>query len=326
LSKDFTLEYNKVSKTKYKYIYGPVPSRRLGKSLGIDIVPFKICSYDCIYCQLGRTQARILERKPFFDPDLVLHEINSFLEEKRETDYLTFSGSGEPTLNSNIGKIIKGIKKITDIPVVVLTNSSLLWDRQVRKDIENADVVIPSLDAVSEEAFKKINRPVEGLNAEKVFAGLEKFSHEFNGKIFLEILLVKGINDTEKEIELFLKALPALRIDTIQLNTVVRPPAEKFAAALSEKELMSFKNRIDTGIPIEIIAHFHPEHPKLFSVETEAEVKALLKRRPCKLEEMSASLGINRSELLKHLVEMERQGIIKSEPAKKTEEKFYMIT
>ncbi len=125
------------------HIYGPVPSRRFGRSLGIDIIPFKICTYDCIYCQLGRTRKKTLKRNQFYDINSLLRELETFLQNKREIDYLTFSGSGEPTLNTGIGEIIQKLKKISDIPVIVLTNGSLLWDKEVRNSLKYADIVVP---------------------------------------------------------------------------------------------------------------------------------------------------------------------------------------
>ena len=315
-----------MTENNWSYVYGPVPSRRLGRSLGVDIIPFKICTYDCIYCQLGKTREKSLERKSFINVDSFMEELKNFLQREREIDYITFSGSGEPTLNNKIGELIKKIKEITNISVVVLTNSSLLWKEDVRKDLKNADIVVPSMDAVSEEVFNKINRPVEGLTIEKVLEGLKQFSHEFDGKIFLEIMLVKGVNNNEKEIELMRNVISGLRVDKIQLNTVVRPPAEKYSVPLSENELEDLKNRLDVGLPIEIIAHFSAAKKKIYNVEIEKEVLNLLKRRPCKLEEMAVSLGINRNELLKYLVELQNKNVIKSEQPEGSTEKYYVIT
>ncbi|RKY86186.1 radical SAM protein, partial [candidate division KSB1 bacterium] len=201
------------------HIYGPVPSRRFGRSLGIDIIPFKICTYDCIYCQLGRTRKKTLKRNQFYDINSLLRELETFLQNKREIDYLTFSGSGEPTLNTGIGEIIQKLKKISDIPVIVLTNGSLLWDKEVRNSLKYADIVVPSMDAVSEETFLKINRPSDGLKISDVLNGLKNFSFEFKGRIFLEIMFVKGINTSKKELKLMKDIIGKLQIDKVHLNT-----------------------------------------------------------------------------------------------------------
>jgi len=307
------------------YIYGPVPSRRFGRSLGIDIVPFKICTYDCIYCQLGKTREKILNRKSFIDVNAFTEEFKTFMQKERLIDYVALSGSGEPTLNKDIGEIIKRIKINTDIPVLVLTNSSLLWNKEVRDDLKNADIIVPSMDAVSEGVFKKINRPVDGLIIDTVLEGLKKLSGEFEGLIFLEIMLVKGINDSEKEIELMKNVIKELHVDKIQLNTVIRPPSEKFSAPLGESELETIKDKLNVGIPIEIISQFSAAIREIYNIEIEKEVLNLLKRRPCKLDEMALSLGINKNELLKYLVELKNKKIVKWYQEKESTENYYVI-
>jgi len=178
--------------------YGPVPSRRLGFSLGVDIIPYKVCSYNCIYCQLGKTTSRTLTRKPYVSPATVIKGIKAAISENKKIDYITFSGSGEPTLNKDLGEMIQKTKKITSIPVAVLTNGSLLWRKSVRDDLALADLVVPSLDAVSSGIFKRINRPAKGLSIKKVLDGIKKFADDFKGEIRLEIMVVKNINDSKK--------------------------------------------------------------------------------------------------------------------------------
>ncbi|MGB7060806.1 MAG: radical SAM protein, partial [Candidatus Zixiibacteriota bacterium] len=155
-----------------RLIYGPVPSRRLGISLGVDVVPYKTCSYDCIYCQLGKTTNHSIQRKSFVPIDSVISDVKKVLNENSDIDYITFSGSGEPTLNQDICEMITKVKNFTQIPVAVLTNGSLLWDRRVREDVTRADLVVPSVDAVSEDIFQKVNRPIEGLDVKKVLDGI----------------------------------------------------------------------------------------------------------------------------------------------------------
>ena len=307
------------------HIYGPVPSRRFGRSLGIDIIPFKICTYDCIYCQLGRTRKKTLKRNQFYDINSLLRELETFLQNKREIDYLTFSGSGEPTLNTGIGEIIQKLKKISDIPVIVLTNGSLLWDKEVRNSLKYADIVVPSMDAVSEETFLKINRPSDGLKISDVLNGLKNFSFEFKGRIFLEIMFVKGINTSKKELKLMKDIIGKLQIDKVHLNTVVRPPAEKDALPLDKRELEDIKNLLSDDVPVEIIAQFSAKAKKVYNVNIEKEVVELLKRRPCRLEEMADSLGINRNELLKYITQLQNRNVIKLIQSKEDSEKYYII-
>jgi len=299
--------------TNYKYIYGPVPSRRFGKSLGIDIIPHKICTYDCVYCQLGNTLKKTLERKPYYKTDItaiIERELEAFLDRGGEADYLTIAGSGEPTLNSNIGEIIGKIKGITDIPVVVLTNGALLWNKDVKNALAEADIVVPSMDAVSEELFSKINRPVEDLEIEKVLEGLKTFSEGFKGKIFLEIMFVKAVNDGKKEIELMKNAIRELQIDKVNLNTVVRPPAESNVLPLAENELKNVKSMLDEGMLIEVIPEFSMDNKKINNIELEQEVLNLLKRRPCELEERAVSLGAHENEILKYLVQLQSKNTV----------------
>lgn len=293
-----------------KHIYGPVPSRRFKKSLGIDLVPYKVCSYDCIYCQLGRTTNKTILRKPYIDAGTLLEEFKTVLNDNLEADHITLAGSGEPTLNSGIGKIIEGIKKDTDIPVVVLTNGSLLWDKNVRREIILADIVAPSLDAVSANMFKKINRPENSLSTRIVPDGLKQFSTEYTGKIFLEIMFIKETNDKQEEIELFRRTIDTIKIDRIDLNTVVRPPVEMNVNALSTEELQEIKRKFDDDIPVEIIADFSIKNKTFSKTMLESDILNLLKRRPCKLDEMAVSLAINKNELLKYLTHLQNNKVI----------------
>jgi wyosine [tRNA(Phe)-imidazoG37] synthetase (radical SAM superfamily) len=168
-----------------KYLYGPVPSRRLGRSLGVDIVPFKLCTLDCVYCQLGKTTKKTLQRGDFLPVEAVLAELKSRLADGLEADFITIGGSGEPTLHSRLGALIDGIKKLTSIPVAVLTNGTLLYKKDVRADCAKADVVLPSLDAADEQTFRRINRPRSGLTVEQLISGLCAFRSEFTGQIWL---------------------------------------------------------------------------------------------------------------------------------------------
>lgn len=308
-----------------RLIYGPVPSRRLGFSLGVDIIPYKVCSYNCIYCQLGKTTNKTLRRRSYVNPASVLKGIKTAISENKKIDYITFSGSGEPTLNKDLGTMIQKAKKITSIPVAVLTNGSLLWRKSVREDLASADLVVPSLDAVSAGIFKKVNRPATGLNVKKVLDGVKKFTEHFDGEIRLEIMLVKAINDSEKEIKKINEFEKDLKIDKIELNTVIRPPNDPEARPLTKEKLLRIKKLFDPNLKVEIISDFtrHYEE-KIFRRDLEQRIVDLLKRRPCRKEEMAVSLGVHLNELLKYLnILLQRKKIKKSK--KSSQKDFYIL-
>jgi len=190
----------KQNKSPALHTYGPVPSRRLGFSLGIDIIPLKTCSLNCIYCQLGPTPKKTTHKKEYFSSSDILAQIRKKLSSGQRIDYITFSGSGEPTLNKALGKLIRDIKKTTSIPAAVLTNSTLLSLKSTREALMDADLVVPSLDAATQEIFVKVNRPHSSLKLEEIIEGLWKFRQEFKGSIWLEIMLVKGVNDSPSHI------------------------------------------------------------------------------------------------------------------------------
>ncbi len=179
---------------QYKYLYGPVPSRRLGRSLGIDIVPLKVCTLDCVYCQLGRSSEKTTRRREYVPIDAVIEELAEKISNGLDADFITIAGSGEPTLNSGLGKLLKAASDITDIPLTVLTNGTLFYREDVRADCAQADVVMPSLDAGDEPTFRKINRPHRDISIEKLVSGLCALREEFAGRIWLEVFLVDGMN------------------------------------------------------------------------------------------------------------------------------------
>ncbi len=223
---------------KYKYIYGPVPSRRLGISLGIDPIPLKVCSFNCIYCEVTRTTLLTTERKEYISSEKILLELKNFLKESNQhIDYITFSGSGEPTLNSKIGYMIKKIKKFTNVPVAVLTNASLLYREDVRDELLNADLVKCTLDAAEEKYFKRINQPEQYLTIRRIVNGIIKFSEAYKGKLLIEVMLVRGVNDTEENYRALYKILKRIKANKVQINTVVRPSAFGFAKSLTDQEL-----------------------------------------------------------------------------------------
>jgi wyosine [tRNA(Phe)-imidazoG37] synthetase (radical SAM superfamily) len=211
-----------------KHIFGPIPSRRLGRSLGIDPIPLKTCNWNCIYCQLGRTRPVTNERREYVDPTTIVAQLHSVLAAHApgEIDWLTFVGSGEPTLNSSLGSMIRQVKAISDIPVAVITNGALLFLPEVQQDLLVADAVLPTLDAGSAVLYKKINRPHPGVPFEQVVAGLVAFRKVYQGKYWVEIMMVKGINDTEPALRELAVVLDQIEPDEIHINQPIRPPAE----------------------------------------------------------------------------------------------------
>ena len=281
---------------KYRHLYGPVPSRRLGRSLGVDLVPHKICTYNCIYCQIGKTTEKTLLRKEYVAAGEILEEVKTFLKEEHPPiDHLSLGGSGEPTLHSKIRSIIEGIQLMTVLPVAVITNGSLFHEREVREDLLRADRVLPSLDAVSPEVFEKINRPAPGFSIENVVQGLIDFRKIYQGQIWLEILFCKGINDTENELLRMKEAINQIRPDLIHLNTVVRPPSETWVTPLTQMEME--KIRVFFGERAIIISEFDRHLPTPPETEVGERILSILRRRPLSLSDLSQNMGLSRDEL-----------------------------
>ena len=211
---------------KYKYVFGPAPSRRLGLSLGLDLVPFKTCTLDCLYCEVGRTTTRTIRRFNRHLAEDILGELKDYLDSPGpKLDYITLAGCGEPTLNAEIGRIIEDIKIMTPIKVAVLTNGTLLYREKLRRELAQADLILPSLDTAREKTFLMLNRPHPALDLERIIEGMVIFRERFGGQIWLEALLCKGLNDQMPELEALHEAATRINPDRIQLNTVFRPPA-----------------------------------------------------------------------------------------------------
>ena len=236
-----------------KYVFGPVPSRRLGRSLGISPIPKKACNYSCIYCQLGRTDKMTNTRQEFFPLEDILEEFKLYLKDEDKFDVVSIVGEGEPLLYLKLGDLIRGLKKMTSKPIAVITNSGLLSDPQVREDLMEADIVLPSMDAADEKSYRKIDRPYGRIRYEETFQGLVKFSKEFKGQIYLEIMLMDGINDDEETLKKFKELLKEIRYDKLYINTPVRPPAESYAH-VSKPEAISLATKMLGGISIDALA------------------------------------------------------------------------
>ncbi len=278
-----------------EYVYGPVPSRRLGRSLGVDLVPFKTCTYDCIYCQLGRTTNKTTQRKEWAPTDIVINQLKIKLSSK--PDYITLSGSGEPTLHSKIGEIIVRIKEMTDIPIAVLTNGSLLWLPEARHSLRVADLVLPSLDAGSDCLYRYINRPHPDIPFGKMLEGLVKFRDEYAGKYWLEILLLAGVTTVEAQVNALAHAIKLIGPDKVHVNTVSRPPVEDFAMAVPPERLKRIASQLsEKG---EIIAANTGIHEQYETSARSQDILALLRRRPCSVEDIALGLGLHRNAVLK---------------------------
>ena len=325
---------------KKKYLYGPVPSRRLGLSCGVDIVPFKVCTLDCIYCQLGATTEKTIERKEYVPPEAVLAELRETLAEGLKADFITISGSGEPTLNSRLGELIDGIKKITNIPVAILTNGTLLYRPDVRADCAKADVVLPSLDAGDKQTFEQVNRPHKDINIEKLISGLCDFRNEYAGQIWLEVFLIEGMNTDAGQIAKIKNIIKRIRPDKVQLNTAVRPTTCAGIKRVDTEQLEAIAAEL--GKNCEVVADFSssrdgsapvrcqpiPAHRDSCGIKSKAEdisgahfvtsckmeaLLSMLKRRPCSLDDICTGLGIGRNEALKHISHLQHRGVINYE-------------
>jgi wyosine [tRNA(Phe)-imidazoG37] synthetase (radical SAM superfamily) len=292
-----------------KYTYGPVPSRRLGRSLGVDLVPKKICTYDCIYCQIGRTTRQTLERKEYVPARSILRDVKEALQEGGGgVDYVACSGSGEPCLNSAIEEVIHGIKEMTATPVAVITNSSLLHLKEVRQALSMADVIMPSLDAVTPAVSQTVNRPHPALDVTKIIEGLAAFRSEYKGQLWLEILLCRGVNDGLEEIEGMREAIRIIRPDKVQLNTVVRPAVEAYAAALAPEQMEQVRGALDEEA--EIIAEFEGHGQATPSEAVEEKVIRIIQRRPVTPDDLAKILGLHDLEIVKILDKLTKQGKI----------------
>ena len=297
-------------------VYGPVLSRRFGYSLGVDIIPFKICPYDCIYCQLGKTTDKTTKRKRYINIDIrsFLRSLKNVIESAKKINYITFSGSGEPTLNTDIGILISKTKQLTNIPVAVLTNGSLLYRKEVVESLRKADLIKVSFDAPDEICFKKVNKPSPAITFKKIIDGLNLLLNNFNGKIWLEVMIIKNINDSIEQAKQFKKIIDDLdkngsRINKIHLNTPVRPsePGEILIPdSVRLKEIESI-----LGGKAEIIRDLKLKSKEFKSSRLEQEIVELVKRRPGNIKEISRSLQTNINQVIKCLKNLSDQKKIK---------------
>lgn len=298
--------------SKYKHIFGPVASRRLGRSLGIDLIPFKTCSLDCVYCECGRTTVKTIERKDYFPVEEVLGELKDWKDKGGEADIVTLAGSGEPTLYKSLTEIIKGAKEITGLPLCLITNATLFYLEEVREAALLADVVMPSLDAADEKTFKKLNRPAPDLPFADYLDGLKTFCEEYRGKgrVDLEVFLVPGINDNEDQMTALSLLSRSLKVNCVQLNTAVRPPAEKEVLPIPREDMEKWARYF---IPkAEVIASYHSAPLKEERAVSEEELMETLSHRVMSLEDLIEAKGYPKEMTESLIKDLLKKGQIRS--------------
>lgn len=296
---------------QYRHLYGPVPSRRLGRSLGLDMVPMKMCCYDCVYCQLGPTTEHTTRRSECIDVNEVLADLERWLEDGGSADYLTFAGCGEPTLNLNLGEAIARTKQMTEIPTCVLTNGALLWKQGVRDSAMQSDLIIPSLDAGTEETFRRVNRPADRLSLDQVIDGLRETTAAFHGEVWLEVMLVAGVNDSDEELAALGEAVRSVGADRVQINTVVRPSGTEAVERVDNGTLV--RARIILGASATVISSAWEHEVPEGAEHDEQEVLALVSYRPCTVEDVARGLGMHPNEAIKHLQHLIATGQLRQE-------------
>ncbi|MGA1874722.1 MAG: radical SAM protein [bacterium] len=274
------------------------------------MVPYKTCSFDCLYCELGKTSCHTSQRQPYLDLDVIGQELKEQLSHlEGKVDYITLAGSGEPTLNKNLGELVSMIKGLSSIPVAILTNSSLLPDPEVRKELQEIDLIVPSLDAVSQDIFEHLNHPVAGLQAEAIIESLIALRKEFRGHIWLEVLFCQGINDSLTEVQRLHEAVETIRPDLIQINTVFRPPAIEDTRPCTSEQLDQIAQLL--GPKAQVVGQPHPGKAEVSQSRSfQKRIQELLRRRPCTLDDIAQITGLNRAELIKVLDGLTQAGLL----------------
>lgn len=294
---------------KSRHVYGIVPSRRLGRSLGVSTVPFKLCNYSCVYCQLGRTTKMCNTRQSFYPPDEILDELEEFLKihSEKEYDVITLVSEGEPLLYRPMDTIISGIKELSKKPVVVITNGSLFYDEDVRSEVRQADIIMPTLDAWDEESFKLINRPFGKLRFEKVYNGLLELRNSFPGEIWLEVMLVKKLNDSKEQLKKLAERIAKLKPDRVYINVPLRPPAEPWVEKPDETTIKQAREilnatSIEKGAPGKFVS---PES------NAESALLEIIKRHPMSKSSICGFLEQRKINCEQFLRQFEKLGHVK---------------
>lgn len=281
------------------HVFGPVASRRLGRSLGVDMAPAKVCTLDCTYCEVGRTTLKTIERKPYVPLEEVLAELQGRLSEGIRPDYITITGSGEPTLNSQLGQLIDRIKQISTIPVALITNGTLFFRQDVRDEAAKADLVMPSLDAADPGTFEAINRPHADITVENLVEGLSAFRAQYGGPIWLEVFLIEQVNTSAEHIQRLKDLIGRIKPDKVQLNTAVRPTADPGVRRPPYQRLEAIAQEL--GPQCDIIADYSRLPAVACPSVRPEDIVALLRRRPCTRDDLCAGLAIGRDQLAPYL-------------------------
>lgn len=281
---------------KYKYLFGPLMSRRFGRSLGIDLCPMKTCSYDCVFCQLGRTPTTTTERSEMYPLKDICDELSEWLDAGDNAKYITLAGCGEPTLYSRFGELIDFIHSKTDIPVLILSNGSLFNLPEVRTAAAKADVVKLSMSAWNQQLLELVNRPAKGITFDEMLEGEIAFRRDFVGKLVVEVFLLGGMNAIQADVAKIAECVARIKPDTIHLNTVTRPAAEDFAYAVDKEKLERFAELFTpkAEIPPEVLGS-----PVLNGKVDETKIIDLVRRRPVTLEQLAETFGIHPNEVAK---------------------------
>jgi wyosine [tRNA(Phe)-imidazoG37] synthetase (radical SAM superfamily) len=298
---------------KHRLLFGPVASRRLGLSLGIDVIPYKTCNMDCVYCECGKTTTLTNDRKEFYPPALINAELDAVLKDSPKLDSITFSGSGEPTLYSGLGSVINHLKKNhPSYRVTVLTNGLLMNRPDVRQDLMQADLVVPSLDAATREVFNRINRPVGPVDTAALIDSLASFKHEFPGKFWLEIFIIPGINDSDEELPALKNASLKIKPDKIHLNSLDRPGTEAWVKQASASDIYRIASFFAPLVVDLILPGKQKVSPGKSSSEN-PEILETLKRRPSTLNDLSETTGLSAEEINSQLRRLEATGLVRRE-------------
>ncbi len=301
------------------FVYGPVPSRRLGISLGIDIVPPSTCTFDCVYCQLGKTLHKVnhWEGLKFPNADKIIEDLETKLKKYDNVDYITISGSGEPTLNPHLGEIAKKIRAFTNLPLVLITNSSLLTYDTVLDNARKFDIVMPSLDAGDNKTFKIINRPAKGFQINEIADAIKKLKEESRGEIWLEVMFIKGkiTNASSESIANISKEISKIHPNLVFLNSPVRPPVEEYVKHFADDEMEKVKQRMEDKISkdmeIEVVPKLSFSRSQFLNRnDLLEEIPRLLSVRPCTIRDISNITGVNLSEIGKYMGHMLDEGMI----------------
>ena len=295
-----------------KHLFGPVPSRRLGRSLGIDVIPYKTCTFDCVYCECGATTNKTCSRREFFPLSELLDELEEGLSAMRsKPDVITLSGAGEPTLYERTGELIREAKRLSGLPVAVITNSSLLDRPEVREELLESDILLPSLDTAVEETFRLMNRPHPDCGLTSIIDGLETLLGRYGGTVLFEILFLDGFNTDEENLARLKEVTDRMPPHKIQINTAVRPGTEREIAPLAPSALENIAARF--GPRAEVIAGVRAEAAGREDRAVRETIIAMLRRRPCTPRDISTSLGIPVPETAKILEQLVREGTLSAE-------------